>query len=49
MRIKLSDVAERAVRTLAVRERRDARRQCEYLIEVALAQRGLIESPGSPK
>jgi len=42
MRVQLSDAAEDAIRNLAIRERRDPRRQIEAMIEVELKRRGLL-------
>ncbi len=42
MRVQLSDAAEDAIRTLAIRERRDPRRQIESMIELELKRRGLL-------
>ena len=42
MRVQLSDEAETAIRDLAMRERRDARRQVEWMVETELERRGLI-------
>ncbi len=43
MRIELSDAATLALRDLALQERRDSRRQIEYMVESELARRGLLE------
>ena len=44
MRVQLSDQAENAIRDLALQERRDARRQVEWMIEAELERRGLIRN-----
>jgi len=50
MRVQLSDAAENAIRDLAIRERRDPRRQIESMIEMELKRRGLLrDEPRQPK
>ncbi len=50
MRVQLSDAAEDAIRTLAIRERRDPRRQIEAMVEAELKRRGLlVDEPRQPK
>ena len=48
MMIRLPATAESALSTLAIRERRDARRQAEVLVLEGLRDRGLIESETPP-
>ncbi len=43
MKVELSDRATTALRVLAVKERRDLRREAEHLIECELARRGLLD------
>ena len=50
MKVELSDRATTALRVLAVKERRDLRREAEHLIEAELQRRGLLgDEPRQPK